>query len=478
MNYSNKHNKKLRRLCLLLALLLSVWGSVSVFAEDPKDPLEQTQVGESSEQETEAELTAMPSLTEIVEEKLTSMGALREKAAKHQSEFDALSETKEALNSLTPAQLQEAEKKANTLLTDIDRTLAELPALPALFETAYTEWAAATDKEWEMPDGWEDFTRDAWNALPQSDPTAQQKLDEQIRTLKDSVAEIQEQLDTLKNNVESLQNEVQPLIENFTWKDDVNSRLDKVEASVSSLANPAETNEQRPPASDSFRFYCLLAAFFVNLIFGILALVKASKAPSAPKIDLKDFAGKSSVTELNGKLIALQNSIDALSKANSKLKEEQERLSSELKKRKSELSSNSAGGSGGSGESGGNKGPKKGSPDTGRLTGEKLHLNYSPISETNCYFMPLANGEYELTDKNYILLTRPDSGINELKGWKGKGLFFVYDAEVDGKRCSESEVGQISGFFSIGSVKMYPTVIRLSSGNYMLQSKGLLEMKR
>ena len=117
-------------------------------------------------------------------------------------------------------------------------------------------------------------------------------------------------------------------------------------------------------------------------------------------------------------------------------------------------------------------------PDAGRLTGKKLHLDYNSVSKATCYFTPQPDGEYELTDKNYIRFVKPNTGANELIGWKDTGLFFVYDAEIDGRRYVETEVSQISGFFTVGSVKSYPGVTPHGDGNYSLANKGLLEMKR
>lgn len=107
----------------------------------------------------------------------------------------------------------------------------------------------------------------------------------------------------------------------------------------------------------------------------------------------------------------------------------------------------------------------------------KLEFNsYSPGSS----FLNKSDheGEYALYDDDTVefVNAHPESW-NQLSGWSSKGLFYLFDPEIDGQKIDSEKCQEYMDFYRAASTVRRAKVQSINGGAYIIAEKGTVAMK-
>lgn len=118
--------------------------------------------------------------------------------------------------------------------------------------------------------------------------------------------------------------------------------------------------------------------------------------------------------------------------------------------------------------------------DTIRMAKCDLKLEYQSVAPVNSFLKKSDGGEYLLygdstvEPKQKAILGK----MNQMSGWQGQGLFYLFNVQLDGKEYGENDLSNISGYYIADSVQRRACVEENTSGNFVLKTKGLIRMDR
>ena len=108
-----------------------------------------------------------------------------------------------------------------------------------------------------------------------------------------------------------------------------------------------------------------------------------------------------------------------------------------------------------------------------------LTLNYQSVSPTNSYLTMDPNGKLILFTDNTVELVPGEMHMaNNLNGWINNGTFYLYDPEIDGRVLDIQKDKMPDGYYDVSEIVCRATVKPGINGYYVLQSKGVLRMRK
>lgn len=118
--------------------------------------------------------------------------------------------------------------------------------------------------------------------------------------------------------------------------------------------------------------------------------------------------------------------------------------------------------------------------NTSRMAKCALKLEYQPVAPVNSFLKKSASGEYLLFgDKTVEPKQKAILGkMNQMSGWQGQGLFYLFNVQLDGKEYGENDLSNISGYYIADSVQRRACVEENTCGSYVLKTKGLIRMDK
>lgn len=114
-------------------------------------------------------------------------------------------------------------------------------------------------------------------------------------------------------------------------------------------------------------------------------------------------------------------------------------------------------------------------PGSDREVG-KMSFGYNTINPDNSYFSPGNNGSYTLYDDGTVASDAIYDVENSLEGWKGKGIFHLYDVTVDGKPVAQTDDFP-SGYYMVAGVDKRPVTADDGYGAFRLKEKGQIRLE-
>lgn len=124
--------------------------------------------------------------------------------------------------------------------------------------------------------------------------------------------------------------------------------------------------------------------------------------------------------------------------------------------------------------------PPKAAPQFSQKVVAFLKLEYQPINPANSFLRVDPTGEYILYDDNTISLKPEALGkMNQMNGWRDRGLLHLFHAEINGQEYTENDLDAFrNGFYITKSVARRPSVSRNTANSYFLNAKGLIRMEK
>ena len=108
-----------------------------------------------------------------------------------------------------------------------------------------------------------------------------------------------------------------------------------------------------------------------------------------------------------------------------------------------------------------------------------LMLQYEPISPNSSFlFKSGLAEEYVLYDDDTVefINSKPET-YNRISGWSSKGLFYLFNPELDGCEKDPDRCQQDMDFYAALATVRRAKVRRIQGGNYVLAEKGCVTMK-
>ena len=108
-----------------------------------------------------------------------------------------------------------------------------------------------------------------------------------------------------------------------------------------------------------------------------------------------------------------------------------------------------------------------------------LKMNYQFINPANSYLTENPAGKVILFSDDTVELAPSEMNItNELNGWINKGVFYLFEVEVDGKLLDPQRDNLPAGHHYITATIRRPVVKNMGNGSYIILSKGHIRMSR
>jgi len=108
-----------------------------------------------------------------------------------------------------------------------------------------------------------------------------------------------------------------------------------------------------------------------------------------------------------------------------------------------------------------------------------LKMNYQFINPANSYLTENPAGKVILFSDDTVELAPSEMNItNELNGWINKGVFYLFEVEVDGKIVDPQWDKLPAGHHYITATIRRPVVKNMGNGSYIILSKGHIRMSK